>query len=535
VEVHDTIVVGSGPAGAMAAQTIVESGRPVTMVDVGFDAPEGRNLVPAEDFLVARRTDAEQYRYLLGEQAEGVTWGEEKGENLTPPRRYLMSGTERLTPVASASFRSFESLGYGGLGIAWGLGCWQFSAPELRACGLEPKRMRAAYAEINRRIGISAERDDLAPHAIDADDRYQPAPRIDRLHSALLAKYRSRRGSLRSAGFAVGRPAMALLTEDLDDRRSNAYNEMDFYADLDGSAWRPWMTVDSLRAGGRLDYRRGLLASRFVERSGRIDLECIAVEDGERGTLSCRRLLPSAGALGSARIVLRSVAPPGIRSSLLCNPYSYVPCLVPREVGRNPDRHRHALCQLAVVHDRWNDRSDVAIAGLYSYQSLMLFRIVGRAPLNLRDATQVLRYLMTGFVIMGLQLPDVPAREKYVVLEEDRQSLTGDRLRAEWAVDDETARSHRSRGKLFLRTMRRLGAHPLRVIDPGPGGSIHYAGTLPFSEEPAPGRLWPDGRVHGTRAVFVADSSGFNYLPAKGHTWSLMANAHLTAQAALGR
>ena len=65
------------------------------------------------------------------------------------------------------------------------------------------------------------------------------------------------------------------------------------------------------------------------------------------------------------------------------------------------------------------------------------------------------------------------------------------------------------------------------------GASIHYAGTLPFGTGEGPFRLRPDGRLFESDHVWVADGSGFRYLPAKGLTLSLMANAHLVAQAAL--
>ena len=71
-----------------------------------------------------------------------------------------------------------------------------------------------------------------------------------------------------------------------------------------------------------------------------------------------------------------------------------------------------------------------------------------------------------------------------------------------------------------------MGILPLRLVDPGFGASIHYAGTLPFSGEPANGGLRPDGLLYGTKRVYVADASGFTALPAKGVTLSLMANAH---------
>ena len=59
---------------------------------------------------------------------------------------------------------------------------------------------------------------------------------------------------------------------------------------------------------------------------------------------------------------------------------------------------------------------------------------------------------------------------------------------------------------------------------------MHYAGTLPFSDDPQPFTLGTGGRLAGTRRVFVADGSGFRYLPANGLTLTLMANAHRIAQ-----
>ena len=78
--------------------------------------------------------------------------------------------------------------------------------------------------------------------------------------------------------------------------------------------------------------------------------------------------------------------------------------------------------------------------------------------------------------------------------------------------------------------MRKLGVYAIKTIDPGIGSSIHYAGTLPFSNNEKSLTLNSNGRLNGTQHVFVADGSGFNYLPAKGLTFSLMANAHLVAK-----
>jgi choline dehydrogenase-like flavoprotein len=62
------------------------------------------------------------------------------------------------------------------------------------------------------------------------------------------------------------------------------------------------------------------------------------------------------------------------------------------------------------------------------------------------------------------------------------------------------------------------------------GGSIHYAGSLPFSNTEELYRLAPNGKLYGTKNIYIADASGFSYLPGKGLTLSLMANAHLVAK-----
>jgi hypothetical protein len=98
--------------------------------------------------------------------------------------------------------------------------------------------------------------------------------------------------------------------------------------------------------------------------------------------------------------------------------------------------------------------------------------------------------------------------------------------------DDEIA-EHRRREKKLMKAMRQMGSYPMKRIDPGYGASIHYAGTLPFDDSGKPFTLTRSGRLNKTKNVYVADSSGFRYLPAQGLTFSLMANAHLVARGVL--
>ena len=61
------VVIGSGCTGAMAAQTLVEKGVKVTMLDVGNHDEKYANIIPQKPFTEIRKTDKEQYKYWLGE------------------------------------------------------------------------------------------------------------------------------------------------------------------------------------------------------------------------------------------------------------------------------------------------------------------------------------------------------------------------------------------------------------------------------------------------------------------------------------
>src|SRR5579885_71272 len=129
--IHDCIVVGSGAAGAQAAQTLIEHGRQVAMLDVGITDDTYKRIIPDKDFISIRENEENQHRYFVGDNFEGLQWGPIRvGAQLTAPRQFIIKDVERLIPIISSSFQPFESLAYGGLGNGWGLGCFVFSDSE---------------------------------------------------------------------------------------------------------------------------------------------------------------------------------------------------------------------------------------------------------------------------------------------------------------------------------------------------------------------------------------------------------------------
>jgi hypothetical protein len=535
-QIPDFIVVGSGNTGAMAAQTLIEGGATVTMLDVGRTDTKYSALVPDTDFSTLRATDPVQHRYLLGDDFEGIPSSTiTKGAQLTPPRKFVTELVDRYLPLDSDTFHAQESLGYGGLGAAWGAGCCVYSEPELLAAGMDPGRMAQAYNIVASRIGISGEDDDVSPYTATALPGLLPSVELDETASRLYQSYRRRRNKLNGRGIYMGRPSLALLTENRGERKAFAYRDMDYYSDRDQSVYRPWITVDQLRSHPLFKYVDRSFVTRFQEDADGVSVEAIDVQTGGHRSHRARRLVLAAGTLGTARIVLRSQGNSGQTLPLLCNPYSYVPCVQPAMVGKAMSRRKLGLAQLSMFHDPDGSNSDVVMASIYTYRSLMLFRILPQAPIDFVDGRILMRYLLPGITIVGIHHPERPGPGRLVRLEEHADSPTGDRLHVEYVLTEAELRRLSERERVITRALRALGSWAIKKIQPGMGASIHYAGTLPFASDERPFSLREDGRLAGTRAVVVADGSGFRYLPAKGLTLSLMANAHVVASAAVQR
>jgi hypothetical protein len=393
--------------------------------------------------------------------------------------------------------------------------------------------MPEAYNVVSERIGISATKDEAAAYTLGHLKHFQKSPDMDRNHRYIFDKYEDWKGELHEEGFIMGRAPLALITKDKDGRKAYQYKGMDFHSDQEQSAYRPWITVNKLKQQKNFRYQGSRLVLRFSEDADLVRVRALNTDSGREEIYTCKKLVMAPGVLGTARIVLRSLGKPGDRLPILCNPYTYIPCIQPKFVGKEAEAHKLSFAQISMFLDEKHRKFDVSMASIYSYQSLQLFRLVRQVPIDFKDAGVLLRYLMSGLVIMGIHHPDRPSPDKYLELMADKSSPTGDHLHASYQLTDEEVDDHRRREKKYVRALRKMGTYGLKRIDPGFGSSIHYAGVLPFSSENKPFTLRPDGKLHGAKRVYVADGSGFNYLPAKGLTFTIMANAHLAAANAM--
>lgn len=518
----DVIVVGSGASAVNAAMPLVEAGRAVRMLDVGN--PGGRYPMPDGPFEEVRRSDPEQHRYLLGERFEGIGFENfGAGAQLTPPRQFVCEDADRLQPVASRSFFPLHSLAVGGLAGAWGAGAPCFVESDFAGFPIRYADLAPHYEAVAARIGINGARDDLWPF-LGPLEALQPAVDVDHNGATILGRYEKSRDKANRRALYLGRPRLAMLTRPLRGRSANPLWDNDFWSDAGRSVYRPSWTVDELRASSRFELVTRKLVVDFAEQGDWVHVRARDVDTGQLETHRARTLVLGAGTLGTTRIALRSLAPAGARVPIVCNPHTYMPLLNANQLGKAIHPARHSLAQACLVYAPDGPERPFTVGHLYSYRSLLMFRLMKDAPLPHREGLEILRHLSPNFAVLIVQHADSPTPAKYC-------ELAGDTFTVEYGESaSERATNHAIEGQI-ARALLRLRCVKLQAQHAGHAASTHFAGTLPMTTRDEPLTTDPGGKLRGTRAVYVVDGSVFPTLPSKGLTFTMMANANRIATA----
>ncbi len=517
----DVIIIGSGPAGVHAAETLVHGGASVLMLDGGNRPSDASN--PLTDFVGLRTDRVDQWRWFLGDDLSGIPTsgltGGLGGGQVSGNRGYVVRDADHELPLRLRNAQVIQSLAAGGLGAAWGATCAYLTADELDTMGLPSDAMESAYDEVTQSIGISGPQ--IRPEI-------DPPLALDHHAVAVMGRYGKRKAWFDRQRFRVVQPHAAVLTRDRSDRKATDYADLDYFADEGRSVYRPQYALESLLSSPLFRYEAGVVTT-FEETSDevRVMTHPIGRSSDERSFLA-RHVLLAAGAVGTARILLRSLGMTGVRVPFVGKHHVFSACIDLNTFGHAGSRKRTSLCQLLVLDDELRHGLNAGIAQLYSYRSLQLFRLLSSVPMATPYALRALSIVSPALVIADIRFPAFPSHLSTLALDID------DRVTIEAGVsDDEKALRMRS-WKRLRKAFRRLGIPALKNLWLPEASSSHYAGTVPSSDDPSlPLSCDIDGRVHQCSRVSVADASMFRCLPAKPHTLTIMANARRVASTLL--
>jgi hypothetical protein len=273
---------------------------------------------------------------------------------------------------------------------------------------------------------------------------------------------------------------------------------------------------------------RSALVRRFVSRSDVVEVHYLDLPSGEERCVRARRVILAAGALGTSRIALRSLDLTDRAVPVLSNAYSYIPCVNLAMLGRPAANRRHSLAQLTGVFSEGGPAADKSILSFFSYRSLLLFKLVKEMPMPPNLGLLTARLLLSSLTIVGVHHADRRAPGKTMRL----RGEPGSTLEISYTVANEEQAVIDSARRKIRRALREMNCIPLGQIIPGNGSSIHYAGAFGITTDRAdPLGTTAGGQLYGAPGVSIADSANWRFLPAKGLTMTLMANARRVASA----
>ncbi|HMO16663.1 MAG TPA: hypothetical protein PKA63_09270 [Oligoflexia bacterium] len=538
---YDAIVVGSGPGAVFAAYSL----RPlkILVLDTGLQRPPS---VFSEKHLHQEiREGLDQnsivYDSLIGNFLEGVS--NLNGQYISPKlkapgMRYVWNSPALAPGVMPAGFDPTISYSIGGLANAWGAGVMQFLDQDLKDFPIKALELEPYYKIIADHIGISGTNDDLSKF-FESSDNLQPPIPLSPIANNFLTRYEKRREYFNKRNFYAGRLRLAVLTRPHMGREPYKALLHDFFETSEHAIYSPRFTLQELIKNGDIDYIPSKLITHFEESSKGVSVFAKDLETGSLHCYSCSKLFLGAGAINSARIVLASHNDYKTKLPLLENPVCFIPFIDLSLIGKKFPTSVFPGGELAVIFDHASVRAQASLYGLYGP---MRSDLIQELPLALGSNIKAVKYLGPAMGMLQVFMPAGKNPDTYIQLQNDLSlSIVHSDYQKAPQVKSKTEIKNGLPSKLsetikpflnFLHKMKYFASSSLCKTPP-PGSSIHYAGTLGMSDNPINSyQTNASGLLNGTQSIYIVDAGNFPSLPAKNHTFTIMANSMRIAEIA---
>lgn len=519
MELINYLIIGSGPAGVSAARRLKGAG--VCMIDVGD--------LPTQNFPYSSLTEAlaaGERKLLLGSCFENLA-------NLVNPNAahpklksaaicHVARGEEFSVHDATGAeiLRSRGSYAAGGMSNAWGGQLFRYTKADLSEVGdwpIDVECFKEYYEDLEDHIGFSGVEDDMTPFLGEVNRVFSPSPLVPSAEY-LLARYHQRRIKNQDNGIVMGRSRLAILTKEYRGYPPYQFGETEFFTTEQEGIYTASRTLKELKEGGGMDYHSGNKLLSYKEMPEWVEVEVEDCLTREIRKLRARHLLLGCGTLHTTRIVLLNKGALNQRVPFLDHPPTLVPFFLPLMFGKKPTTGSFPVQLVAMLQDG----SSRDMISFYYPGALLWSELLPDIPLPMDAALRLVSPLLGGMLVAQIWETSRPASGNTLHLDSEGN------LR----IDYREIHAYPRLAKL-IRAMRPLGAFSLRQLAAisKPGWGFHYAATLPMQENPKPFETHVDGRLWDSNRVRIIDGSVLPSLPAKNHSFTLMANAARIADA----
>lgn len=508
-------VIGSGPAGVSVAHALLEQGVTVSMVDAGIGLEKSR----ADKLNELKNTSY-------------ATWDKQTLEffRSEPHEKKLAYGSDFpyqenkfSIPLSPNDVDISTSLALGGLSNVWGAAVLPYRACDISDWPITDADLAPHFRAVLKFMPIAAEQDDLKNEfPIFAED-YRPL-RPSKQAQSLESHFRAHRGKLETAGIQFGHARLAVNAFSSSEVEGCTYCGMCLHGCPNQLIYNSAFSVEALKSKPKFQYVGDTIVDSLSELNGSVNLYCRSARDGSKSTVTADRVYVAGGALGSAKIILKSLNAYGHSLSLKDSQYFGFPILrwdSVKDVMREP---MHTMAQLFLEIQNPALAHNPAHLQIYTYNDVFRDQLKKRlGPLKGIEPLVANRLYGRLFFANGY-LHSSDSSSISVCLEGDeRQARLELRSNMNPIALKVAQRLVKSLAKLrFLR----ITPLAFMMIFGKPGKSNHVGGTFPMRHKPGAFETDIYGRVSGFKKVHIVDSSIFPSVPATTITLNVMANAH---------
>jgi choline dehydrogenase-like flavoprotein len=517
--IDDTLVIGSGPAGAAATAALLAAGRTVKMLDIGARLESDRaNMVLELAGKGIVKADSPEWSFArAGLAADAkIPLKTAFGSDFPYGREATFDGGQQ-----PSGFGLLPSQGFGGFSNVWGATLLRLIDSDMKGWPFGLDALAAGYGAVEAMLPISAHHDGLskkypttpAPHALKPSD--QAAKLLHNLERRLASEER--------AGLAFGHARVAVGS---GCRRCGMCLYGCPYRQIFNSSW----LVEEFAQRPGFSYVQGARVHSLSETGDHVEVAGRTV-DGRPFSERARRVFLAAGALGTPLIMLLSMQERERELRLQDSQYFLLPAIGPpaSEADRSSP---FTLAQLFLEIEDASVAPQAVHSQLYTFNDYYadnlrqrLFR--GRTtPLD-----GVVQWLASRMLVIQSYLHSDLSPHARLRLAGTAEAPT---LHVEPRLNPLTKPAVKRVWRRLASIGRRAGmfAVPLLGQIGEVGRGYHSGGTFPMRKQPQFGESDILGRPFSFSRVHIVDGSCLPTIPSTAPTLTIMANAHRIASTA---
>ena len=295
-------VVGSGPASMAAVLALVARGLRVTILDAG------KTLEPERQAVLARLAGQAPEEWAPADLDRLRGGGQSDRHGSIHSKQTYGSDypyEDVAEPLQEDRARSpFNySMARGGLSNVWGASLLPAHADDLQDWPVGLAELEEHYRAVMASIPSSAVRDELEEllptYGAGPGRPLEPSRQI----ADFLGDLRQRREALQKAGLYFGRARVAVENS---AEKACVYCGLCLYGCPYSLIYSSAQTLERLRAGGRVEYRPGVIVEKLAPMAGGVRVQARDAE-GREISLEAERVFVGAGVLPSAWLALHSL------------------------------------------------------------------------------------------------------------------------------------------------------------------------------------------------------------------------------------